>query len=195
MINLDDLKHCLKPVVIKGSAFDIDYDAFLYRSLDIVNNDILFDNISGLCKPNSPFDIRHQIIYDFFNVDFQLLNSKRNEKINIFENLINKFIINKKAVVTPSGLQILNLEGGDINLNDLSSGERKIIALLFCAIFSENNTIMVDEPEISISLYWQKILIPILLNETSVAKILVATHSPFLIEDDSVLKYLLPLMD
>ena len=76
----------------------------------------------------------------------------------------------------------------NIDLSNLSSGEKKIILLLGIAIFFDD-IILLDEPELSLSLVWQEQLLPDLVKLGN-STIVCATHSPYIVNDESVQKYI-----
>lgn len=75
----------------------------------------------------------------------------------------------------------------EIPLNELSSGEKHEIILFFELIFSveQSITILIDEPELSLHVAWQKNFINDLLNIINQLNkkinIIIATHSPYII--------------
>lgn len=79
------------------------------------------------------------------------------------------------------GLTIFSRSGHELNPTELSSGERQLL-LLFCnAIISRDHRtiLIIDEPEISLNVKWQRNLIPALLRclEGTEYQLLIATHS------------------
>lgn len=62
----------------------------------------------------------------------------------------------------------------------LSSGERHLLVLLTIFVIEGNrrHLFMVDEPEISLNMIWQRKLLPLLSELAPNAKIIVASHSP-----------------
>lgn len=60
----------------------------------------------------------------------------------------------------------------------LSSGERQIASLLYSAHISSQETILIDEPEISLHTSWQEKLLNELQIQTGGKQIIVCTHSP-----------------
>ena len=74
--------------------------------------------------------------------------------------------------------------GAEINLNDLSSGEKQVISLLArLYLYPENKIVLIDEPELSLSIDWQKRLLPDLLSAPSCVQLLAITHSPFIFDN------------
>ncbi len=65
------------------------------------------------------------------------------------------------------------------SLSELSSGERHLLTLLtICLLQNYSDVFLIDEPEISLSMKWQRKLLEILHEFAPNAQIIVATHSP-----------------
>lgn len=112
-----------------------------------------------------------------------------------FVTLLREFYSHKQVGVhLQDGIKILSEFGRDRELEptDLSSGERQLL-LLFCNAISSRRDraiLMIDEPEISLNVKWQRKLIPALLTCLSgtAFQLILATHSVELISQyqDSV---------
>ena len=101
----------------------------------------------------------------------------------------NKYLVDKKFEYDDIqiGLKIVHLETGkEINLAELSSGEKQIVSLFVNLFLGEHdkNTIIFDEPELSISIEWQKMLLPDIRSSNKCSFLLAATHSPFIFDND-----------
>lgn len=73
-----------------------------------------------------------------------------------------------------------------ILLKNLSSGEKQIISL-FSKLYlntDEKNIILFDEPELSLSILWQKRLLPDIINSNRCSFIAIITHSPFIFDNE-----------
>ena len=141
------------------------------------------------------------------------------DSIRSFQDLITQYIDDKVICVTPRGLsvymkqdQALNLTSetfddwvsetiqeeeivfgdtdSEMSVNSLSSGECKIIMLAFYATFADGAYLIMDEPELSISILWQQRLMRDLLDYGRFTSIIVATHSPYIARDDSLADYI-----
>lgn len=62
----------------------------------------------------------------------------------------------------------------------LSAGEKQMLSFLCYNAFSDNTTIFIDEPELSLHIDWQRLLLPTLLDQQTGNQFLIATHSPFI---------------
>jgi predicted ATP-binding protein involved in virulence len=67
-----------------------------------------------------------------------------------------------------------------ISSDKLSSGEKQMLSFLSYNAFSEKTMFFVDEPELSLHVDWQRLLLPILLEQETGNQFFVATHSPFI---------------
>lgn len=78
--------------------------------------------------------------------------------------------------------------GSRLQLNSLSSGEQHELVLHYDLLFrvQPNTVVLIDEPELSLHVEWQKRFLPDLkqIVELSGFDAVVATHSPFIVGDD-----------
>lgn len=76
-----------------------------------------------------------------------------------------------------------------LELDALSSGEQHELVLHYDLLFRvrQNTLVLIDEPELSLHVAWQKRFLPDLLEivETAQFDVLMATHSPFIVGDRS----------
>lgn len=87
---------------------------------------------------------------------------------------------NKKLIVTEEETFIEINKNNNHNLNKLSSGERHLLTFLtlFLIMGRNRSFFIIDEPEISLNMVWQRELIPLLSELSPDSQIIVATHSP-----------------
>ena len=109
------------------------------------------------------------------------------KKIQLMLNKINNKFQNKRiSVSAEDGVVLHDSDGTVLNLSDLSSGEQHELVLIFDLLFNtkKNSLILIDEPEISLHIQWQKNFIQDLMEIISVSNIdvIVATHSPSICE-------------
>ena len=74
----------------------------------------------------------------------------------------------------------LGEEDGAIKSDKLSAGEKQLLSFWCYNAFSENTAIFIDEPELSLHVDWQRLLLPTLLEQETGNQFFVATHSPFI---------------
>jgi energy-coupling factor transporter ATP-binding protein EcfA2 len=95
---------------------------------------------------------------------------------------LNDFLFDKEAIFDMvNGIQFKNHIGERIDPSDLSSGEQQLV-LLFCHIVTASNRsgiFIIDEPEISLNIKWQRKLVDALLelDSRSQLQFVMASHS------------------
>ena len=67
-----------------------------------------------------------------------------------------------------------------ISSDKLSAGEKQMLSFLCYNAFSDNAAIFIDEPELSLHVDWQELLLRTLLEQATGNQFFVATHSPFI---------------
>lgn len=107
------------------------------------------------------------------------------DRINLFKKLIAQRFTTKDVLVDREHGIFVNARHGRIPLDKLSSGEQHQLVLFFELLFEidENSLILIDEPELSLHVAWQKKFIGDLLSIIDLNKfdVILATHSPQLI--------------
>ncbi|MFJ3375499.1 AAA family ATPase [Pseudomonas sp. NPDC086112] len=73
-----------------------------------------------------------------------------------------------------------------LSLNDLSSGEKQIVSIFARLHLSPGNRyiVLIDEPELSLSLAWQRLFLMDILSAPSCSQLIAITHSPFIFDND-----------
>lgn len=125
-------------------------------------------------------------------IDNYKLQKKYDDRIKKFADTCNKYMNDKHFSYNQSTLDLqihLNYENNKkekvISLTQLSSGEKQIVSL-FSKLYLESDEpsiIIIDEPELSLSLNWQKMLLPDIIRTNKCDLLLTATHSPFIFEN------------
>ncbi|WP_339875661.1 AAA family ATPase [uncultured Algoriphagus sp.] len=123
------------------------------------------------------------------------------EKLELFTSILNerRFTYKSIAIDREKGFYFKTTKEKILDLNELSSGEQHEVVLLYELIFKTRPGIMVliDEPEISLHISWQKEFLDDLLRIIKIQdfQVLIATHSPSIINDRWDLVYNLEMKD
>ena len=118
-----------------------------------------------------------------------------NENIINLNLLYTKYFQNKKVFCSPSEI-IISFDdklNHDVYLENLSEGEKRIIYIFLLTMLCNIDVFFLDEPETSLSVVWQENLIKDILEFSQVSNLLVATQSPFIVSNDELLDYVVPL--
>lgn len=109
--------------------------------------------------------------------------------IKQFTEKSNRYLVDKKVVYDESAVEIsIKRRKNDhpVSISSLSSGEKQIISL-FSRLFLEKSkqvAIFFDEPELSLSIEWQKQLLPDIVQSGLCGFLFCTTHSPFIFDND-----------
>lgn len=141
--------------------------------------------------PKSQLPVLHSVLDPFITSVKARLDALEEVQVAVstFIQQINAFYSYKSISFNlRDGLTVSTDKGTLLNLGALSSGEKQLL-LLFCHTIiarDQNTIIVIDEPEISLNVKWQRGLIPALLNcaGKNPIQFLFATHSIELLAKD-----------
>lgn len=113
---------------------------------------------------------------------------KRIEKINAprqrFQQLLESMYSgNKRIVFSEKDITVEVANKAKIGLPSLSSGEKQLFFIALEAIRSGNSSLIIDEPELSLHVDWQKKLVASLGELNPAMQLIMATHSPEIMAD------------
>jgi predicted ATP-dependent endonuclease of OLD family len=107
----------------------------------------------------------------------------------LLDNVNRKFHHKQVRIDRDLGLVAEGDQGRSLALDALSSGEQHELVLHYDLLFRvrPNTLVLIDEPELSLHVAWQKRFLPDLLEIVATAHfdVLMATHSPFIVGDRS----------
>ncbi|WP_145590921.1 AAA family ATPase [Yersinia aleksiciae] len=145
----------------------------LVESGEIINNhEPLVYFVANLLKVYKQQQINDSAIQSFVSVSNKYLRDK-------------EFIYNESNVT----IEIVRKKNSNpVDIDTLSSGEKQIISL-FAMLYLKNDTnlaIFFDEPELSLSMEWQKTLLPDIVNSGKCNFLFCTTHSPFIFDNELI---------
>ena len=126
---------------------------------------------------------------------------QQEQDIRNFVNVCNQYLVNKEVIYDNIKLKIdiiskrpknhsdQNKQESDnqkIELKMLSSGEKQIVSLFSHLYLSDKSDyfVIIDEPELSLSVPWQKRFLPDILNSGRCNGLIAVTHSPFIFDNE-----------
>jgi hypothetical protein len=122
------------------------------------------------------------------------------ERVGLLINNVNQKFKHKQVRVDREKGLVVEGDGGQrLELDDLSSGEQHELVLHFELLFNvrQNALVLIDEPEISLHVSWQKQFLSDLIAMAGAVEFdaLIATHSPYIVGDRSSLLVQLGTVD
>lgn len=141
-------------------------------------------------KPDDQYDIKTIFLKYYLSKLSKIYDEQRilNQRLRKFVEVCSKYLSNKKIVYDEAALtvEILDNENSKISFEDLSSGEKQIISI-FSKVYLELITpciFIIDEPEISISIKWQRTILKDIYESKKVSLLIATTHSPFIFDNE-----------
>ena len=114
--------------------------------------------------------------------------SEQETEVSAFVDVCNAYLKPGKAMVyddTKFTVSIIDNGGRSIDLSMLSSGEKQVVSL-FSHLYlddADNQIVIIDEPELSLSVPWQKRFLTDILDSKHCSFVLSVTHSPFIYQN------------
>ena len=164
-------------------------------AVTVLNSDVLKDKDANL------EEIERRLIEIATEYAVQNIEELRLEKLglidyiiedvldaNLFVDILNERLLFKSAsLVRGKGFTITGRDGSVIPLTALSSGEQHLLVLYYQLLFEiePDTLVMIDEPELSMNVVWQRNFLKDLQRIIELRKfdVLIATHSPEIIYD------------
>lgn len=141
--------------------------------------------------------------YDKIVIYYYNMLVKRYESLKIIENQLehffyvcNQYLSGKEFVYKPKSFEYaINVQSRngtlkEMNIEQLSSGEKQIVALFsyIYLLVKQPCTIIIDEPELSLSVPWQETILEDIIKSKMCKQLIVVTQSPF-VYDNSLSPY------
>jgi len=147
-----------------------------------INIRSFYKGLNKTTKKSLPFVER--VVRSFIDGQLARLNALEKLKVMLvrFLSQINSFFVDKKIKIKISeGISIISDYGENLKTEMLSSGEKQLLLLLLNILIAGETAslFIIDEPEISLNVKWQRKLIDALVDITqgSQCQFLFATHS------------------
>lgn len=101
------------------------------------------------------------------------------------------FSRNKKLQLEGNRLQVALESGELLPISGLSSGEKHLVKILLTVIAAGPNAVIIDEPELSLHIDWQRVFVRTLRSINPDCQLILASHSPEImaeVADESIFK-------
>lgn len=145
-------------------------------------------------KSRKDSSVRDQIICHYFLkiLDFQKTLQIEEEGISNFCKICSEYITDKDFIYDSTSFDFkiipkFEYQGGDsVKLRDLSSGEKQIVSLFSHLYLSKKSHyfVLIDEPELSLSVPWQKRFLVDIKKGGFCTGLIAVTHSPFIYQNE-----------
>lgn len=155
------------------------------------DKNILFKDITSLRerkrgKPSKDMQYLGFFVEKMLNVYVQMNEEER--PFVDFTNVVSRYIADNKQVIYRNYEFHLESSGlkKELSLDDLSSGEKQIVSMFayLHLLRDQENIVIIDEPELSLSVPWQRKFLPDILASGRCSQLFAVTHSPFVFDNE-----------
>lgn len=181
-------------VNVLSGANGIGKSTILNRVVSVMRSTVGNDNIIIKTEPDDATLVRYDVIRtpdvrSEFDSNIQALQERivhypHNERWTLFCNIVDSmFAATEKTVVRDADTLCLMQWNEELDLRLMSSGEKQLLTILMTVLLQdgEPTTLFMDEPEVSLHLEWQQILIESIRSLNPRVQIVLTTHSPAII--------------
>lgn len=169
---------------------------------------VTIPNIEKIYSEEGVPESTEKFLTYFLNQLNKVIESTKEVEVRVqeFVNICNKYLSSDDAsaqIATSSGqhifdgkrlvlsrrslqVQVISVpEGRRIVLDALSSGEKQMISLFAKLFLYENpKIVLIDEPELSLSIDWQRQILVDVVNSPLCQQMIAITHSPFVFDNE-----------
>lgn len=160
---------------------------------DINSDELIINKFLNLTTTYIPYTIPDKVS----NICQEILRTKKTEKdLEEFLTIINdnfaltdKYLVynEEKGLIAKFYTDSFEEDAPELDVSKLSAGEKNLISLFYELIFknNENSLIFIDEPEASLHIDWQRILLENIskICEKKNIQAIITTHSPSVISN------------
>lgn len=146
-------------------------------------------DIQGQRKSDIP--IQEKYLAHYFTKLVEITNDLREREKNVssFVEVCNSYLRPSKTIFydeTEFNVEIYDDKERKINLSALSSGEKQVVSIFAHLYLDEqkNHVVVIDEPELSLSVPWQRKFLPDIANSGHCDFLIAVTHSPFIFDNE-----------
>jgi predicted ATPase len=181
------LKHVLDPSNEDISGLSVDSSAVYDRVARFLSRQPQSDRISlgsqSAFKRRYEKDANLRKIVDNLN-DMERSIEQAMVPINRFLDTITRLFSKGKSLqLSDNGLQVFLADGRSLPIAQLSSGEKHLIKILLYSMSAGPNSVLIDEPELSLHIDWQRLFIQTIHSLNPECQLILASHSPEVMAD------------
>ena len=184
--SLDDLEYDRDPRHLKAKKRRLRRELATWSSMFISINEIDFEFFFTEIRKQI-----HDLQLDIFSSswdkngqELEIINkiNKLDTNVEHFNSVIKRYF-DLKIVLDKKGEFHFYKSDNELRISKFSSGERNVIFLFLKLICTDADIYLIDEPEVSLSLSFQKRIIGDIFDVVGDKKVIIATHAPYIYKD------------
>ncbi|MFI8448045.1 AAA family ATPase [Streptomyces erythrochromogenes] len=175
----------IKPESSSATTRELDYDKAFGRVTSFLRrrktNHLVLDREDFLERFDSDPAFK-RVVLDINEVEERIESAL--EPRTKLQTLVSRLISGPKHIsFLDTHIRAISADEKEISLERLSSGERQLIRILVESLSAGGRPIIIDEPELSMHIDWQQVLIESIQTVDEESQVITATHSPEIMAD------------
>lgn len=184
--SFDDLESYKDPRNLKSKKISLKNELASWSSMVISTNDKDFEFFFTEIRKQI-HDLQSEIfsaIWESSGQQLEIVNkiNKLQSNVEQFNSVIKRYF-DLKIELDKKGEFLFYKSDNELDISKFSSGERNVIFLFLKLIFTDTDIYLIDEPEVSLSLSFQKRIIGDIFDVVGDRKVIIATHAPYIYKD------------
>ncbi len=184
--SFDDLESYKDPRNIKSKKRSLKNELASWSSMVISTNEKDFEIFFTEIRKQI-HDLQSEIfsaIWESSGQQLEIVNkiNKLQSNVEQFNSVIKRYF-DLKIELDKKGEFLFYKSDNELDISKFSSGERNVIFLFLKLIFTDTDIYLIDEPEVSLSLSFQKRIIGDIFDVVGDRKVIIATHAPYIYKD------------
>ncbi|HEX3896402.1 MAG TPA: AAA family ATPase [Rudaea sp.] len=188
------LRHVLNPTEKSAPTASQDPAAIYQRVANFLSRQPQNEKFS--LGPLAAFEQRYESDSDLKKIVDNLDEVERSIEqamvpISRFRETISRLFSRGKSLALNNDLQVVLSNAQTLPISQLSSGEKHLIKILLTSMMAGPNSVMIDEPELSLHIDWQRVFVPTILSLNPSCQLILASHSPEImaeVSDDCIFR-------
>lgn len=184
--SFDDLESYKDPRNLKSKKMSLKNELASWSSMVISTNEKDFEIFFTEIRKQI-HDLQSEIfsaIWESSGHQLEIVNkiNKLQSNVEQFNSVIKRYF-DLKIELDKKGEFLFYKSDNELDISKFSSGERNVIFLFLKLIFTDTDIYLIDEPEVSLSLSFQKRIIGDIFDVVGDRKVIIATHAPYIYKD------------
>lgn len=184
--SFDDLESYKDPRNLKSKKISLKNELASWSSMVISTNEKDFEIFFTEIRKQI-HDLQSEIfsaIWESSGQQLEIVNkiNKLQSNVEQFNSVIKRYF-DLKIELDRKGEFLFYKSDNELDISKFSSGERNVIFLFLKLIFTDTDIYLIDEPEVSLSLSFQKRIVGDIFDVVGHKKVIIATHAPYIYKD------------
>ena len=179
---------------MEPESIEMIFESLNEEALLGVDNMQVKDKLIAILGKLEAYDEYDKIVIYYYSLLIKRYESlkKIEERLEHFFYVCNQYLSGKEFVYKPKSFEYtINVQSRngtykEMSIEQLSSGEKQIVALFsyIYLLVKEPCLIIIDEPELSLSVTWQETILEDVIKSGMCNQLIVATQSPFVYDNE-----------